>query len=149
MKQTVQLLTVFFWHLSSGYSCSICSCTYSHQPYTRTPHSHHAYTNNPITILRSHCVLREITGSIHGPIDDGYVVFPLRLHAWEVTEFIGGKPRWETRVAIPRNRTRAGCTLGGCDSHLSTARFSAANQFQNMQWNTADHQFSLADYWIC
>ena len=61
----------YFFSLSSGYSCNICLCIHSHQPNTRTPHSHHAYTNKPTTILRSlDRVFREIIGSNHGPVGD-------------------------------------------------------------------------------
>ena len=59
----------------------------SHQPYTRTPHSHHTYTNKPTTTLRSNRVLREITGSIQDSVGDGRVAIPLWLHAWKATKF--------------------------------------------------------------
>jgi len=90
----------FFLRLSSMYRCSICSCTNSRQPHTRTPHSHYAYTNKPTTILRSlDHVLCEITGSNHGPIGDGARRIPfvaLRMRGNII--LFGGEPRWETRV---------------------------------------------------
>jgi hypothetical protein len=49
------------------------------QTYTNPTHTtpHHAYTNKPTTTLRSYRVIREITESIHGTVDDGRVAFPL------------------------------------------------------------------------
>lgn len=65
IAMTTELARFFFWRLSSGYSCSICSCTNTHQPYTRTPPSHHMYTNNHTTLRSVDCILGEITGTIH------------------------------------------------------------------------------------
>ena len=42
---------LFFFNLSSRYSCSICSYIYSHPLYTRTPHLHHTCTNKSTTTL--------------------------------------------------------------------------------------------------
>jgi len=108
---TWSFIAFFFWHLSSGYSCSICSYTHTRTPYTRTPHSHHTCTIRPTTTHRyEDRVLLEITGNLQGFVCDGRVAVPLWHHAWEATEIIKGTENstwWGTRVAIPRNRTRA------------------------------------------
>ena len=110
-KTLLFFLISFFWHLSSGYSCSICSYTHTRTPYTRTPHSHHTCAIRPTTTHRyEDRVLLEITGNLQGSVCDGRVAVLLWHHAWEATEIIKGTENstwWGTRVAIPRNRTRA------------------------------------------
>ena len=58
-------------------------------PHARTHPTHYEYSNKPTTTLRlEDRVLEEITGTIHGAVDDGYVVLPLWLHARERLQMI-------------------------------------------------------------
>jgi hypothetical protein len=59
-----------------------------HTPHARTHPTHYEYSNKPTTILRLDRVLEEITGTIHGAVDDGHVVLPLWLHARERLQMI-------------------------------------------------------------
>jgi hypothetical protein len=80
---------LFFECLSSGCSHSICPCTckHTHQPHhIRMPHSHPTHTIRPTTLHRiEDRVLLVITGN---SVDDGDVVLPLWLHAWEDTDLL-------------------------------------------------------------
>jgi hypothetical protein len=115
-------LFFFFWRLSSGYSCSICSCTNSHQPYIRTPCVHKQTYNYTKIISR--------------PSWDH------RVHLWHrrrlarripfvaprvrgKRNLLGTKPLLETRVES-RIRTRAGCLHTRRARHPSSARFSSS-----------------------
>ena len=58
-----------------------------HTPHARTHPTHYEYSNKPTTTLRlEDRVLEEITGTIHGAVDDGHVVLPLWLHTWEAAD---------------------------------------------------------------
>ena len=103
---------VFFFDTSHLGTAVASVHTRTHAPpYTRTPHSHHTCTIRPTTTHRYESrVLLEITGNLQGSVCDGRVAVPLWHHAWEATEIIKGTENstwWGTRVAIPRNRTRA------------------------------------------
>jgi len=93
------ILIEVFLSLSSGYSCSICSCMNARPRYPHTPHSHHTCTTRPTTTHRSvDRVLPEITGTSHGSIGNGCVTVPFCLHAREAADIIGNKSRREMRV---------------------------------------------------
>jgi len=93
------ILIEVFLSLSSGYSCSIYSCTNACPRYPHTPHSHHTCTTRPTTTHRSvDRVLPEITGTSHGSIGNGCVAVPFCLHAREAADIIGNKSRREMRV---------------------------------------------------
>jgi len=96
---------------------------------TPTLHTHttltprvHRQTYNHTQITRSR--LCEITGTIHGSVDNGRVVFPLWHHASESTKFIGGEALVRDASAITTNRTRAGSPHTSGANHPSHARFS-------------------------
>jgi len=59
-----------------------------HTPHARTHPTHYEYSNKSTTTLRLDRVLEEITGTNHGAVDDGHVVFPLWLHARERLQMI-------------------------------------------------------------
>ena len=49
-----------------------------HTPHARTHPTHYEYSNKPtITLRLEDRILEEITGTIHGAVDDGHVVLPL------------------------------------------------------------------------
>ena len=82
VQYKIQLILVFFLTASHLGTVVASVQVLLHTPHARTHPTHYEYSNKPTTTLRlEDRVLEEITGTIHGAVDDGHVVLPLWLHA--------------------------------------------------------------------
>jgi hypothetical protein len=130
MERYTNIHALFFFYVSSGYSCSICSYTR-----TLTQHVHTTHTTRVQTDLQLHLDLKTAS-FLRSPkstdfASDGHVTIPLWLHAWEADAwnwskrrlflFLGKNPRCSIRFDS-RNRTRVGALHDGRRSPLRYAR---------------------------
>ena len=138
--QNIKVCSLFdsFWlkvflSLSSGYSCSICSCTNARPRYPHTPHSQHTCATRPTTAHRSvDRVLPEITGTSHGSVGDRCVAIPFCLHEREVADIIGSKSRRAMRVRF-LGIELAGIALAPAACTLATLATRALAQFISIE----------------
>ena len=80
MGPTRQIFLLLFFLTASHLGTAVVSVQVLLTPHARTHPTHYEYSNKPTTTLRLDRVLEEITGTIHGAVDDGHVVLPLWLH---------------------------------------------------------------------
>jgi hypothetical protein len=105
-------ISFIFWHLSSGYSCSICSYTDTHLHHT---HVHLTHTTCIQPDLQLYIDTKTRPWRDHqrqqGSVGDGCVAVPLWLHAFERLQLKyqhGNKSRWEHQCRTTRDLNAGG-----------------------------------------